>query len=225
MSDQAGRIWIRPRPLTGAAWAGRRIGLLGGSFNPAHEGHRHISLAAMKRLGLDQVWWLVSPQNPLKSSADMAALDLRVSTAQAKARHPRILVTAVEVSLGTRYTDETLRELQARFPRTRFVWLMGADNLLQVTRWRNWRQIFGRVPVAVFPRHPYSIRALGGKAARRFARNRVDAASACVLPSMEPPAWVFLDGSLHPASATSIRARGDDRAWTVKRKDRGKDRE
>lgn len=219
MPAKVKRTWVRPRPLTGASWAGRTVGLLGGSFNPAHEGHRHISLTAMRRLGLDQVWWLVSPQNPLKSAADMAALDLRVATAQAKARHPRILVTALEVMLGTRYTAETLTALRRRYPRTRFVWLMGADNLIQVTRWRDWRRIFGRVPVAVFPRRPYSTRALGGKAARCFARDRVDAASAGTLPHRAPPAWVFLEGPLHPASATEIRARGDRRAWISKRKD------
>lgn len=205
----------QPRPLGGTAWSGRRVGLLGGSFNPAHEGHRHISLMALKRLGLDQVWWLVTPQNPLKSAADTAALDLRVATAQAKARHPRIVVTALEAQLGTRYTAETLAELRRRFPRTRFVWLMGADNLRQIPHWRGWTRIFGMVPVAVFPRHPYAIPALVGKAARRFARNRVDAGRSRELPLTEPPAWVFLDGPLHPASATEIRRRGDSRAWVV----------
>lgn len=206
----------QPRPLGGAAWAGRRIGLLGGSFNPAHEGHRHISLMALKRLGLDQVWWLVTPQNPLKSAADTAALELRVATAQARARHPRIMVTALETQLGTRYTAETLAELRRRFPRTRFVWLMGADNLRQIPHWRGWTRIFGMVPVAVFPRHPYAIPALVGKAARRFARDRVDAGRSRELPLREPPAWVFLDGPLHPASATEIRRRGDSRAWAGK---------
>lgn len=212
-------IWIRPRRLTGRAWAGRTVGLLGGSFNPAHAGHRRMSELALQRLGLDQVWWLVSPQNPLKSAADMAALDVRIETAQARAGDPRIIVTALETELGTRYTAETLAQLKQLYPRTRFVWLMGADNLLQVPRWKGWRSIFGMVPVAVLPRHPYSIRALGGKAARLFARYRVDADRSRRLLSMEPPAWVFLDGPLHPASATEIRRTGDARAWISKRKD------
>jgi len=202
------RMGNRPGRLTGAAWAGRRIGLLGGSFNPAHEGHRHMSRLALTRLHLDQVWWLVSPQNPLKSSQDMATLERRVARAQEVARDPRILVAPLEVELGTRYTVDTLMQLKRLYPGTRFVWLMGADNLLQVPRWRGWTRIFGMVPVAVFPRHPYSIRALSGKAAQRFARYRVNAEQAPGLPSMAPPAWVFLQGPLHPASATEIRRRG-----------------
>jgi len=190
------------------------VGLLGGSFNPAHDGHRHFSVEAIRRLGLDEVWWLVSPQNPLKSAADMATLETRVAVAQARAAHPRITVTPIEVELGTRFTVDTLAALRRRYPRTRFVWLMGADNLLQIPRWRGWTRIFCMVPVAVFPRRPYSIPALFGTAAQRFARDRVDAGRSRGLPFMKPPAWVFLEGPLHPASATEIRRRGDASAWT-----------
>ncbi|WP_083900921.1 nicotinate-nucleotide adenylyltransferase [Azospirillum sp. B4] len=203
-----GRYWIRPRPLTGASWAGRRIGILGGSFNPAHAGHRHVSQWMLRRLNLDQVWWLVSPQNPLKQARGMATLDARLDAARAMAQDPRILVTDLETQLGTRYTVDTLAALRRRYPRTRFVWIMGADNLLQIPRWRGWAQIMGRVPVAVFPRRPYSLKALVGKAARRYLRNRVPPRDAGGLPARPAPAWTFLDGPLHPASATEIRRKG-----------------
>lgn len=203
--------WTRPRPLTGANWAGRRVGLLGGSFNPAHEGHRHISLWVLRALGLDQVWWLVSPQNPLKSSEGMAAQTRRLAAARVVARHPRILVTDLESQLGTRYTADTLRQLRRRYPTTRFVWIMGADNLLQIPRWRDWDEIFHTVPVAVFPRRPYSVKALVGKAARRYCRFKIAATAAKGLPALDPPAWTFLDGPLHPASSTDIRRQG----WPV----------
>ncbi len=192
---------------SGPAWAGRRIGLLGGSFNPAHDGHRHISLLALKLLGLDYVWWLVSPQNPLKSRRGMASLSERLAEARRAARHPRIRITAIETALSTTYTAETLDRLHELFPGTRFVWLMGADNLTQIPRWRNWMRIFETTPVAVFSRPPYSLRALHGKAARRYRRHRVGQRQARQLPGMEPPAWVFFQNPLHPASATAIRNR------------------
>lgn len=194
-----------PKPLAGGLWRGLRVGLLGGSFNPAHDGHRHMSLMAMKRLGLDQIWWLVSPQNPLKPLAGMEKLSDRLALAQGVAAHPRILVTDIESRLGTRYTVDTLAALKHRFRGTKFVWLMGADNLAQIPRWRSWTRIFAMVPVAVFPRQPYSVGALGGKAARRFATARVDARRATDLTDLTPPVWVFLDAPLHPASATAIR--------------------
>ena len=144
-----------------------RVGLLGGSFNPAHDGHRHISLLALRRLGLDQVWWLVSPQNPLKSTAGMAPLAERMAGARAAARHPAIKVTDIERRLGTRFTADTLVRLRRRFPDLGFVWLMGADNLVQVPKWQRWTEIFTCMPVAVFDRPSYSYAALAGKAATR----------------------------------------------------------
>lgn len=194
--------------MTGASWAGRRVGILGGSFNPAHDGHRHVSQWILRRLNLDQVWWLVSPQNPLKQARGMATLDARLDAARAVARDPRILVTDLETQLGTRYTVDTLAALRRRYPRTQFVWIMGADNLLQIPRWRGWTQIMGRVPVVVFPRRPYSLKALVGQAARRYSRCRVPPRDAGGLPARPAPAWTFLDGPLHPASATEIRRRG-----------------
>lgn len=189
---------------------GMRVGLLGGSFNPAHDGHLHISRIARARIGLDKVWWLVSPQNPLKPSAGMAPLAARLESARAIAHsHPAIVVTDIEARLHTRYTAETLRALQARHPGVRFVWLMGADNLAQLPHWRDWTWIMEHVPVAVIDRPGSGCRALSGIAATRYARDRLPAAAARALPERKPPAWLFLRERLHPASATAIRARGD----------------
>lgn len=181
--------------------------MLGGSFNPAHDGHRHLSLEALRRLRLDRIWWLVSPQNPLKARNGMAPLAQRIAEAERVARHPRITVTGVESRLGTVYTAETLHRLKRLFPRLRFVWLMGADNLAQIHHWRHWRAIFGAVPIAVFDRAsgPAPGHApMASPAARRFARNRISDPGRLALS--HPPAWIFLHNRLHPASATAIRA-------------------
>lgn len=187
---------------------GRRIGLLGGSFNPAHDGHRHISQLALTRLGLDEVWWLVSPQNPLKSEDGMATFESRLKSANEVARDGRIRVSAIEAELGTRYTADTLDALQNRYPAARFVWLMGADNLIQISRWRAWKQIFNKVPIAVFARDSYDSKALSGLAAVRFRRARLPERAAQLLPDTAPPAWVFLRIKPHPATATEIRRSG-----------------
>jgi nicotinate-nucleotide adenylyltransferase len=181
------------------------VGLLGGSFNPAHDGHRHISLAAMARLGLREVWWLVSPQNPLKPVQGMAPFAERLASAQSVADHPRIRVTDIERRLGTRYTADTLCALRRHHPRIAFVWLMGADNLIQVPRWEKWTDIFATVPVAILDRPSYSLRALAGKVAIRYRHHRLGEDAAKGLAKRQPPAWVFLHGKLHPASATQIR--------------------
>lgn len=180
--------------------------MLGGSFNPAHQGHRYVSLEALKRLQLDEVWWLVTPGNPLKEGSDMAPLQARCRRAEAVAAHGGIRVTDLERRLGTVHTAETLDALLRRFRDIRFVWLMGADNMVQIPRWRRWRQVFERVPVAVFPRPSYSLRAVLGKAALVYARARVAEYRAKDLAGMRPPAWVFLHFRPHPASATRIRA-------------------
>jgi len=146
-----------------ARWRNKRVGLLGGSFNPAHRGHVHISEEAIKRLGLDAVWWLVSPQNPLKSARNMAPQAIRLASARAVARNPRIVPTDVERKLGTQYTVDSLKALTALHPSTRFIWLMGGDNLQGFHRWRQWRQIVRAVPIAVLLRPRYS-------GARRSAR-------------------------------------------------------
>ena len=187
-----------------------RIGLLGGSFNPAHAGHLHISRMALRMLGLDEVWWLVSPQNPLKSSDGMGSLDQRLKTASEVARpEPRILVTDLEADLGTQYTSDTLVELKRSFPNVSFVWLMGADNLLQMHHWKQWTRIFNTVPIAVFGRPGYSYRATSSVVARRFARDRWPRAAANRLVDAAAPAWVFLKIREHPESATRIRENGD----------------
>ena len=187
---------------------GARIGLLGGSFNPAHAGHLQISREALKRLGLTGVWWLVSPQNPLKSTAGMAPLAERLQRAKAESKvEPRITVTALETLLGTRYTADTLRQIKRRFPAVRFVWLMGADNLGQMSRWESWQEIFHLHPVATLARPGYSASASSAKAARRFARFRVKESAARGLAALAPPAWVFLHCKLSALSATRIRAK------------------
>lgn len=185
---------------------GRRIGLLGGSFNPAHAGHLHISRLALERLALDEVWWLVSPQNPLKSERGMAPLNERLDVAKKVAKaEPRIHVSNLETQMGTRFTVDTLGELRVRFPETAFVWVIGADNLRQIHRWRGWRAIFRMVPIAVFPRVPYSLRALSSRAARFFETARIPESRAQRLAGLRPPAWVFLRTPLHSESATRIR--------------------
>ena len=192
---------LRPR-------SGQRIGLLGGSFNPAHEGHLHISQMALARLGLDAVWWLVSPQNPLKAVRGMGALKDRLAGARTQTRSAggRIRVTAIEEALGTRYTVDTLSALKARLPGVRFVWLMGADNLAQISHWKDWQTLFRLVPIAVLPRPSYSLRALDSRAARVFAMNRQRAKGAeRRLADTKPPAWVFLNVRTHGASSTRIR--------------------
>lgn len=184
----------------------RRIGLLGGSFNPAHEGHRHVSVEALKRLGLDEVWWLVAPQNPLKPQRGMAPLEKRIAAARRVGADPRIRVFDLETPLGTRYTVDTVKELQRIFPRRRFVWLMGADNLAQIRHWKHWNEIFSRVPIAVFARPTYCLKGLAELAAKRYARRRVAPEAARRLADLVPPAWVFLPTRLDASSATEIRS-------------------
>jgi len=183
---------------------------LGGSFNPAHGGHLHLSLLAVERLDLDEVWWLVSPQNPLKPVAGMAPFADRLDQARGVAAgHRRIIVSDLETRLGgLHYTADTLQALRRRFPRLRFVWLMGADNLVQLRYWQRWPQIFGSAAIAVFDRPSYSLKALAGLPARRFARHRVPISAARRLAEMKLPAWVFFHSRLDPRSATRIRTEG-----------------
>ncbi len=187
----------------------RRIGVLGGSFNPAHRGHLHLSMTALKRLGLDEVWWMVSPQNPLKAVAGMAPFAQRLAQARRVAAGDRhIRVTDIEDRLrgGSHYTADTLKRLTRRFPQLRFVWLMGGDNLVQLPQWARWAEIFRTVPVAVFDRPSYTQRALAGAAAQRFARHRVAETAAHQLAETKPPAWVFFHTRLDPTSATRLRS-------------------
>ena len=190
---------------------GRRVGLLGGSFNPAHRGHRRISLAALRALGLDEVWWLVSPGNPLKADApDMAPPAARLASARRMARRAPILATAIEARLGTRYTVDTLRALRRRYPRTRFVWLMGADNLAQFHRWRDWRGIARTMPIAVIARPGYDDDALRAPAMGWLRRHERPAASAKTWTTWSLPALVLLRFRPDPTSATQARAADPD---------------
>ena len=192
----------RPFPVAGRR---PRVGILGGSFNPAHAGHLHISRLALERLGLDEVWWLVSPQNPLKSEKGMAPLADRLAGARILAKGGKLWATDIEQDLGTHYTADTLAALKRRFPNARFVWIMGADNLGEISHWNNWTAIFETVPVAVFARPAYSFRALTSTAAKRFAGRRRPQSQAATLVEQNPPAWVFLQIPMSSASATKIR--------------------
>lgn len=181
-----------------------RVGLLGGSFNPAHDGHRHIARLALRRLRLDQVWLLVSPGNPLKPRAGMAPFVERLAGAGSIADGRRILASGIEAALRTRYTVDTLRLLRRRFPRVRFVWVMGADILAELPRWRRWLEIAGAMPFAVLPRPHYNHRALAGQAAHRLGAHRRPAREATLLPGAAP-GWVFLPERQNTLSATAIR--------------------
>ena len=182
-----------------------RIGLLGGSFNPAHGGHRRISLFALDTLGLDEVWWLVSPGNPLKAGAGMAPLAKRLRSARAMARRAPIRVTAIEQALGTRYTVDTLRSLRRRYPRHRFVWLMGSDNLAQLHRWRDWRTIARTMPIAVIARPGYDAAAIASPAMAWLRRFRVPLASFPDRGNWSAPALVIARFDPDSRSATAIR--------------------
>jgi len=197
----------RPECRLPAAVPGMRIGLLGGSFDPPHAGHRAASLVALEALDLDQVWWLVSPHNPLKSHAPSEDLAQRVAAARALAAHPRIKVTGIEAALGTTYTAETLRRLLPLLPGLRVVWLMGADNLRQFSRWRDWQRIAAMVPIAVLNRPGEALRALSSPAAVALAPFRLPLKAARSLASRRPPAWIFLPAPHVPLSSTELRAR------------------
>ncbi len=183
-----------------------RIGLLGGSFNPAHSGHVHVSLQAMKQLKLDRVVWLVSPQNPLKSAQAMADYPQRLAHARAlTASHPAIVVSSLEREIHSHYTLHTLRYLHAHYPRTAFTWLMGADNLANFHHWRGWREIFQRVPVAVFDRAPFAHAALRSPAALSHAHARIATQHVPGLASRPAPAWGYVFMPRHGQSATHLR--------------------
>lgn len=189
------------------AFAGQRIGLLGGSFNPPHAGHLHITRWALRSFGLDQVWWLVTPGNPLKAEAP-ASLPRRMAAARALAREPRVRVTDVEVRLGTRFTAETLARLKGYYPGVHFLWLMGADNLTGFHHWDRWQDIMEMVPVGVLGRPGQQVAAGLAPAARRFAAARVEPSAARGLADMQPPAWTLLTGPMVDLSSSEIRARG-----------------
>ena len=191
------------------------IGLLGGSFNPAHTGHRRISLFVLGALGLDEVWWLVSPGNPLKPSEGMAPLPARVTAAVRRARRAPIRVTAIEREFGTHYTADTLRALKLRFHRHRFVWLMGSDNLAQFHRWRDWRGIARTMPIAVVARPGYDAAALASPAMAWLRRFRVPLASFKSRGEWSAPALVILRFDPDSRSATALRLADPDWASRI----------
>ena len=199
---------VIPPEALALANAGARIGLLGGSFNPAHDAHLHISLIALRRLQLDCVWWLVSPQNPLKSDAEMASLERRLARAREVAARPNIFVTSIETQLGTQFTYDTLSALKQNFPKARFVWLMGGDNLASFHRWQRWEDIAKMMPFAVIARPRFTTRALASPAAQHLRASRRDVGESAALAEQQPPAWVFIQERLDSTSATAIRVRG-----------------
>lgn len=184
---------------------GQRIALFGGSFNPAHKGHRHVALSGLSRLGVSMVWWMVTPGNPLKSSDDLAPLGTRLALSEEMAEHPRIEVTAFEAAIGTRHTAETITFLLRRYPAVKFVWLMGADNLATLHRWHKWRQIMRSIPLAVVNRPGASMAVMSSPAARAFASARRPEAQARELADRAAPAWTFLHVPLDPTSSTLLR--------------------
>lgn len=185
--------------------------MLGGSFDPPHEGHVHITREALKRFGLDRVWWLVSPGNPLKPTGP-APLAERVRASRAIMRHPRVDVTDIEAQLGTRITADTIEALHRRYRGVRFVWLMGADNLAQFHRWKDWEYILDSVPVGVLARPGEQISARTSKAARLYARFRLSGRASHLLGQATAPAWCFVNMPMVDQSSTEIRERGGWRA-------------
>ncbi|WP_296172450.1 nicotinate-nucleotide adenylyltransferase [uncultured Brevundimonas sp.] len=187
--------------------AGMKVGLFGGSFNPAHDGHAHVAETAMRRLDLDRVVWLVSPQNPLKSDQETAPLEARMTSARGVAATvgPAMIVSDFETRAGTQWTVDTLRMLKARYPGVQFVWLMGSDNLASFHRWRGWTDIMHLMPVAVIARPGSQLDSRTAPAASRYARFRIPAPRAGLLPSLQAPAWTYLTAPLNPRSSSAIR--------------------
>ena len=187
---------------------GMRIGLFGGSFNPPHEGHRLASLKALQRLGLDAVWWLVTPGNPLKDNAGLPPQAVRMAAARALVKHPRIHITGFEADIGTRYSHDTIAWLQRRCPGVHFVWIMGADSLAGFHHWQRWRDIIHRVPLAVIDRPGSTLRAVHGPGAALLERRRLDETDAHLLATAQAPAFLFLHGPGSGQSSTALRGMG-----------------
>jgi nicotinate-nucleotide adenylyltransferase len=188
-----------------SAGDGQSVALFGGSFNPPHEGHVHVSEIALQRGYVDQVWWLVSPGNPLKDHSELASLFERVQACQKITRNPRIKITAFEARYGLTYTEQTLRRLLPLRPRVNFIWLMGADNLAGFHKWQNWRRIASMLPIMVVDRPGSTLAYRSAKAAIALSRYRIDESDAPLLPAMAPPAWTFIHGPRLGISSTAIR--------------------
>lgn len=190
------------------------IGLLGGSFNPAHEGHVRVTLEALRRLKLDAAWWLVSPHNPLKNKKDLANYATRLTAAkQITKPYPHIQISDFESQHQLQYSVDTVAALQQQYPSTRFVWLMGADNLSSFHKWHKWYGFFTHLPIAVFDRAPFSHTSLRSMAAIRYRPYRLDESDAALLPYLDAPAWVYCHMRRHPTSSTKLRKMLGDRAF------------
>lgn len=196
-----GAISARPPP----ALPGQRIGLMGGSFNPPHDGHAIVARTALKRLQLDSVWWLVTPGNPLKKNDNLPSVDARLRLCRSLVPERAMRITDFEARLGTPFTAATLGFLVRRYPGTRFVWVMGADNLAGLHRWRDWRRLAGLMPFAVVDRPGWRLRALASPAALSLSRARRPEQAASRLAGSRPPAWTFLTARLSKASSTALR--------------------
>jgi len=188
------------------AYPGMRVGLLGGSFNPPHPGHRHIAEIALHRLGLDQVWLIVTPGNPIKDHGELAALSQRLAATRETVAHPRIVVTGFEATLSSAYTARTLAFLRRRFPGVHFVWIMGGDNLAGFHRWQEWAEIMRMMPIAVLDRPGFRFRAMASRAAQVFAHARTSETQSGALALMQPPAWSYLTIPLADISSTQLRS-------------------
>ncbi|MEM7289277.1 MAG: nicotinate-nucleotide adenylyltransferase [Pseudomonadota bacterium] len=184
---------------------GARIGLFGGSFNPPHEGHLNVCDLALKRLKLDQLWWIVTPGNPLKNTSELPALDERIRLSEEIVSDPRIKVTAFEQAHRVRFTADTVALVKRMRPRQNFVWVMGADNLADFHRWQSWRQIAASLPIAVVDRPGSTLSYRSARAALALSRYRVDDEDANRLATMKPPAWTFIHGPRSPLSSTMLR--------------------
>jgi nicotinate-nucleotide adenylyltransferase len=187
---------------------GQRIGLFGGTFNPAHEGHRQASLLALRRLRLDRIWWLVTPGNPLKENSGLPSLQTRIAAASRIAAHPLIEVTDFEADIGSRYSFDTLVWLRRRCAGVQFVWIMGADNLTNFHHWQHWREICDLMPIAVIDRPGSTIRAMASRVAQALQKYRIDESDALLLPQRSPPALIFLHGRRSALSSTALREAG-----------------
>jgi nicotinate-nucleotide adenylyltransferase len=206
------RAEIAPRYPMPPANPGMKIGLFGGTFNPPHEAHRAASLLALKKLGLDRVWWLVTPGNPLKDNAKLPPLWQRIEAARRVAADPRIDVTGIEAELGTKYSYETVTRLRQRRPGVDFVFIVGADNLAHLHRWERWRGLMRRIALAVVDRPEFELSSLAAPAAVAFGRFRITESKARLIPRLAPPAWVFLRGLKSELSSTALRKRGTARS-------------
>lgn len=195
------------RVKTPLAFPGQRIGIMGGSFNPPHEGHSIVAETALKRLDLDQLWWVVTPGNPLKANGSLPPQFERMAAARNFARGPKMKITGFEADLGTPYTAATLAFLKSRFQGVNFVWVMGADNLAGFNRWQHWKSIAASFPIAVVDRPGWRLKSLAGEAAQLLGQARLGEAESRSLPTAEPPAWVFLTSRLSEQSSTKLRAK------------------